>query len=115
MTRQLGDLGEQLVAHYLEQQGFTIVARNFSIKQGELDVVALKGELLVCVEVKTRSTVYFATSSVVTPSKQKKIVTAAKHFRAYNGYVDKVIRFDVALVEYQSGAITYIDNAFYGL
>lgn len=114
MTHFLGNLGEQLVATYLEQQGFSIVARNFRIKQGELDIVALKGELLACVEVKTRSTVYFATSSVITPSKQKKIVTAAKHFRAYAGYLDKVVRFDVALVAYQSGEITYIDNAFYG-
>jgi putative endonuclease len=114
MSHFLGNLGEELVATYLKQQGFSIVARNFRIKQGELDIVALKGELLACVEVKTRSTVYFATSSVITPSKQKKIVTAAKHFRVSEGYLDTVVRFDVALVDYQSGEITYIDNAFYG-
>lgn len=114
MTQFLGNAGEELVATYLKKQGFFIVARNFRIKQGELDIVALKGDLLACVEVKTRSTIYFATSSVITISKQKKIVTAAKHFCASAGYLDKAIRFDVALVEYQSGAITYIGNAFYG-
>ena len=115
MTRTLGNLGEQLVVDYLEKQGFSIVARNFRVKEGELDIVAMKKELLACVEVKTRSNIYFTTSSVITPSKQKKIITAAKYFKAYHGYIDKIVRFDVALVEYQSGTITYIDNAFYGL
>ncbi len=115
MTRAtLGASGEELVADYLKQQGFSIIARNFRIKEGELDIVALKDELLVCVEVKTRSAIYFATSSVITPSKQKKIIFTAKYFKAYKGYIDKVIRFDVALVDSQAGSIAYIDNAFYG-
>ena len=114
MTQPLGNAGEELVAAYLTQQGFTVVARNFRVKEGELDIVALKDELLICVEVKTRSTIYFATSEVITRSKQKKIVTAAKYFRALHGYLAKGVRFDVALVAYHSEEITYIPNAFYG-
>lgn len=52
----LGRRGEQLAAEHLERLGFTIVARNFRTRHGELDLVAYDGRALVFVEVKTRRT-----------------------------------------------------------
>ncbi len=51
---QLGRHGEQLAAQHLERLGFTIVARNFRTRHGELDLVAFDGAVLVFAEVKTR-------------------------------------------------------------
>lgn len=51
---QVGRIGEDLAAHYLEQQGYEIVDRNYRTRYGEIDIVALDGEALVFVEVKTR-------------------------------------------------------------
>ena len=51
---QLGRAGEQLAADHLERMGFSIVARNFRTRFGELDLVAFDGSVLVFVEVKTR-------------------------------------------------------------
>ncbi|MBC9928034.1 MULTISPECIES: YraN family protein [unclassified Leucobacter] len=54
-SRALGDHGEELAASYLEERGYQILARNWRIARGELDLVALDGDTIVAVEVKTRS------------------------------------------------------------
>lgn len=109
---QIGIQGEETTSQFLIKQGFTIIERNFRIRGGEIDIIAIKKELLIFVEVKSRSTLYFNTSEVITKSKQKKIILAAKTFLARNQYIDKVCRFDVALVKSYSSSITYLANAF---
>ncbi|MBS1987727.1 YraN family protein [Candidatus Dependentiae bacterium] len=114
-TQTLGQQGEQAVTQWLLARHFTILAQNYRTKAGEVDVIARKGELIVFVEVKTRSTAYFATSTVVTYGKQKKIGRAAQHFVLKNRFFDHVLRFDVAtLVRQTNGSfsIEYIENAF---
>lgn len=54
LRHRLGRAGEQFAADHLERLGFTIVARNFRTRHGELDLVAFDGSALVFVEVKTR-------------------------------------------------------------
>ncbi|MFT6765781.1 MAG: putative endonuclease [Alteromonas naphthalenivorans] len=110
----IGAQGEERIAQHLESYGFTILKRNFTVRSGEIDIIACKNELLVFVEVKTRSNVYFNTSEVITRSKQKKIALAAKTFLARQNLTDKVYRFDVALIDNNSSKITYMPNAFYG-
>ncbi|HEX5225995.1 MAG TPA: YraN family protein [Solirubrobacteraceae bacterium] len=52
-AQQLGVLGEQLAARHLERRGCTILACNAHVAGGEIDLVALHGDTLVFVEVKT--------------------------------------------------------------
>ncbi|MDA8038225.1 MAG: YraN family protein, partial [Actinomycetota bacterium] len=52
--RALGALGEDLAAHWYAERGFRVVARNWRCREGECDLVASKGVLLVFCEVKTR-------------------------------------------------------------
>lgn len=56
-TRQqeLGRQGEDLACGYLEGQGLVVLSRNWTCRDGELDVVAVEGDRLVVCEVKTRS------------------------------------------------------------
>jgi putative endonuclease len=113
----LGTQGEQFVATWLKEKGFSIVAQNYATKQGEIDVIASKGDLIAFVEVKTRHEKYFALSQVITPAKQRKIIQTARHFMAMRGYNHtKVGRFDVALVEWntfgEQPSLEYIENAF---
>lgn len=110
--RALGDAGEAHITHKLEARGFTILARNYTIRGGEIDIIALKDELVLFIEVKTRTRSDFALSEVITPSKQKKIIFAARYFLATQNITDKVCRFDVALVEGSDKKTTYIPNAF---
>ena len=52
--REVGQLGEDLAARYLEKRGFRIIDRNYRKKWGEIDLVALKDGITRFVEVKAR-------------------------------------------------------------
>lgn len=116
-NQQLGSKGELAVAHQLMQEGYTIIARNYRIRGGEIDIIARKKEVLAFVEVKTRCNVQFPLSQVITYSKQKTIIRTAKQFLCHYNQetLDTVYRFDVALVQEKDvSSITYIPNAFVG-
>lgn len=110
-----GTAAESYVCRYLEQQGYKVLARNYRIVQGELDIVARRDNLLVCVEVKARRALYFPISSVVTPSKQKKFIRAARSYIHIHRLFNVAVRFDVALVYCKNDStweLTYIPRAF---
>lgn len=54
-AKTLGFRGETIAAQFLKSKGYEILANNFTIRGGEIDVVALCGRTLVFVEVKTRT------------------------------------------------------------
>ncbi len=54
-AKTLGFSGETLAAQFLKNKGYEILANNFTIRGGEIDLVALCGATLVFVEVKTRT------------------------------------------------------------
>jgi len=115
--RKCGNEGEKFVAQALEKQGFTIEQRNYQWRMGEIDLIARKKQLLVFVEVKTRTKKYadFDLSMVITPSKQHKIIATAQHYLALHDLQDVGARFDVALIEPDTQGnphLTYIPDAF---
>jgi putative endonuclease len=114
--KKLGNQGEELIASWLKKQNFSILARNYRTKWGEIDLVVAQGEVIAFVEVKTRKTQYFPLSLVVTTSKQRKIIKTAKHFISQYQITNKVLRFDVATITFNNYAheIDYIRNAFQG-
>ena len=115
VKRELGNKGEDEVAKWLEGHGFVILARNYTVRVGEVDIIAAYKDLVSFIEVKTRTTEYFPISQVVTPTKQKKIIKAAQYFVLKNNIIDKVLRFDVATVHFETAdrhRISYIKNAF---
>ena len=112
--QQLGMRGEDQIAHYLIDQGFTILARNYQKQYGELELVAVKDNTLAFVEVKTRAYHLFEAAALVPLSKQKKIIKTAYAFIAEHKMTDKVYRFDIALIYTTCGMleIDYIPDAF---
>ena len=52
---KFGDLGERIAKNYLIRQGYEILDTNYKTKLGEIDIVAKEDDILVFVEVKTRS------------------------------------------------------------
>ncbi|MBI2775582.1 YraN family protein [Candidatus Dependentiae bacterium] len=110
----IGQLGEDAAVQHLLSNNYTIVARNFRKKGGEIDIIAQKKDLIVFVEVKTRTSNYFALSEIIVPSKQRKIIITAHSYILENKLRDYILRFDIALV-HQVGEkfkIDYIENAF---
>jgi putative endonuclease len=111
-TKQVGNAGEEQTVTYLKSQGFTIVARNYAKRYGEIDIIAQKKDVLAFVEVKFRTKQFFDTTEVITRSKQRKIIMVAKEFICSHTVENKVCRFDVALIEKETNSLCYIPNAF---
>ena len=117
-ARLLGQWGEEQVAEKLRRDGWTIVARNFRCRMGELDLVAENGTFLAFVEVKLRKDDRFGSAcEAVTASKQSKLRAAAQ-FYLMSHPTRLQPRFDVAEVYAPQGVRTetptiyYIENAF---
>ena len=71
---RLGAVGETLAARYYERLGFEVLARNWRCATGELDLVVGRGDLVVFVEVKSRSSLAFGhPAEAVTRDKQRRI------------------------------------------
>ena len=111
----LGRRGERAAERYLRRNGYRIVARNFRAAGAEIDLVAIDGETLVFVEVKTRSSrAAGAPEEAVDERKQKQMRRAAEAFaRRYRA--DEIeMRFDIVAVD-ASGKrleIELLRNAF---
>lgn len=65
MTKQFnrikGNVGEEMAAHYLRDNGYQIIDQNNSTKFGELDLIATKNDILIFVEVKLKQTEDYGT------------------------------------------------------
>ena len=109
----LGRIGEGKAQKYLRKKGYKIIEKNYTTKLGEVDLIALYGDLLVFIEVKTRtSTAYGNPADAVDYFKQKKYVLLAENYLAFNkDHKNKAVRFDV--VEVLNNEINHIEGAFY--
>lgn len=96
LTRLLGDKGERLAARYLRKQGMRILARNYRNQFGEIDLIALDGDQVVFVEVKTRKSNRFGEPvEAVGYAKQKKLTQLALGWLKKHRLLDRSARFDI--------------------
>lgn len=111
----MGLAGEDLACRELEKRGYTIVARRYRLRGGEIDIVARDGETLVFIEVKARSSHEFGSAAeAVTPLKQRQLTRLATEYLMRHHLHDHACRFDVVSIHYDGGTsqIEVIPNAF---
>jgi putative endonuclease len=97
-TKQIGDAGEEAAARHLVVNGLEVLARNFRVKGGEIDLVCRDGTSTVFVEVRRRAKANFGGAAAsVTATKQRRLILAARHWLARHG--DVPCRFDCVLIE----------------
>ena len=112
---ELGKLGEELAADFLQKNGYTIIETNFVFQKAEIDIIAQKANILAVVEVKTRSSVDFGSpQDFVNPKKIKLLVKAIDDYVISND-LDLEIRFDIIAVHKEGAAfiIEHLEDAFY--
>lgn len=112
---ELGRKGEAIAARFLEGLGYRIEQRNYRCAVGEIDLIALIGEYLVFVEVKTRSSGGNLHPSLsVTRTKQRKVRQVGEHYCSHHPEFSLQPRFDVISVEVGKNgeAVEHIVNAF---
>ncbi|MBR6760955.1 MAG: YraN family protein [Oscillospiraceae bacterium] len=113
--RAIGRIGEDAVCRLLETRGCEILCRNYTIKGGEIDIIARQEEWLLFVEVKTRRQNALVSGTIaVNRQKQQRILQTALRYLMEHP-LDLQPRFDVAEVEYTGSVVRhihYIERAF---
>ncbi len=115
----LGTKGEDMVARFMRNKGFTLIKRNYQCRWGEIDIIAEMGDFIVFTEVKTRKEdTAVPIEEAVDIRKRKRLILSAEDFLSKYPS-DKQPRFDTALVTASSKAngetgysLKYIESAF---
>jgi len=113
--KELGQKGEELALRFLKKNGYRIIQTNYSCKLGEVDIIAQEKDVLVFVEVKTRTSMAFGPPQLaVTPTKQHQLSKVALYFLKEKRIEDPKARFDVVAILLAPGIeeIELIKNAF---
>lgn len=116
-TKNVGDKGEDYACKYLKHNKYKIICRNYRKKYGEIDIVAIKNNVIAFVEVKTRHENSMTNPvDAVDKRKQLRLIKTASAFLSENKY-DMFCRFDVCEVYVKKDnqkliSINYIENAF---
>lgn len=112
---ELGKKGEELAINYLAKKGYRILNKNWRYQHLEIDIIAKDGDMLVFVEVKTRSTGFFGNpEDAISTQKIRRLVDAAE---AYILITDSDLdsRFDVISIllhPNKTPEIEHFDDAF---
>ena len=98
-NKALGDFGEGVAAAHLQSIGMVVLARNWSCRFGEIDIVARDGSTLVICEVKTRSsTTYGGPFEAITGHKAARLRRLAMHWLEVHDVDPPSLRIDVVSV-----------------
>ena len=112
----LGRLGEQLARDFLIAKGYKILEQNWSCGHKEIDIIAMDGNELVIVEVKTRRVQCLVDpEETVDKLKQRFLIWAAESYVERNN-LDVDVRFDIVAIVVDKNnehRIDHIENAFY--
>lgn len=114
-TLQTGKTGEDKAAGYLVSNGYRIIERNWKTQGGEIDIIAVKCETIVFVEVKTLpNATPDMLQAVLGIQKQKRIIKTSKRFiQIHREYSKYFVRFDVIINDMQGlPPVYHIENAF---
>ncbi|MCP1305903.1 YraN family protein [Paenibacillus tyrfis] len=116
--KELGALGEAAAADHLLRQGLKLRARNWRCRTGEIDLIAEDREILVFIEVRTRSIggTFGTPQESVHARKQRQVMETAQVYMHMQRLQDKQVRFDVISIQTDpAGAVReleHIRNAF---
>lgn len=113
---KIGRHGEAHAALFLQNHGYKILARNYTVRGGEIDIIARNAETLVFVEVKSCRTKSFGEPETwVDERKQQRIGAAANRYLAEQDIENLDCRFDVITVDFSQNPpfINHLIDAFW--
>lgn len=106
-----GRLGEQAAVDFLKKINYKILDRNFRAGYGEIDIIAVKDNVLVFVEVKTRSSDNFGTPfEAITPWKLKPLIRTAQFYKSSHKGLPMEMRIDAIGVKVKENQIESIEH-----
>jgi putative endonuclease len=117
--QRTGRKGEAVAYNFVRELGYAVLERNWRCRAGEIDLIALDGECLVFIEVKTRRTAIAGTAEeAVGPAKAQRILAAAEWYLAEHADLAEMIwRVDlIAINQHVRGdapAVVHLQNAIW--
>jgi putative endonuclease len=111
----LGKKGEKMATDFLIEKGYEILERNYRYLKHEVDIIARKENIVVAVEVKTRSTPEFGNpQDFVKPKQIQSLVKIIDHYVTEQD-LDVEVRFDIiAIIKNKLGVrLEHLEDAFY--
>lgn len=113
--RKAGNIGEGAVCGFLARQGYEIIKRNFTVRGGEIDIIAEKADIIAFVEVKTRTIGSMTSAEEAADLRKQRLIIRTAQAYLQNVAQPLQCRFDVATVETEGGKVKklrYYVNAF---
>lgn len=106
-----GMQGEAVALAFLNLHGYHILAKRYRTPYGEIDIIARHENMIVCVEVKTRSSLSDSLKALHSPQ-QERIINAYLYFiQSFPDYANDAVRFDVIVCAPNSKPL-HVKNAF---
>jgi len=111
----LGKEGENFACKLLLEKGYTILQRNYRFRKAEIDIVAMDGQHIVFVEVKSRTTTWVENLAELVSKKQRKMLVLAADHYLISKKIDMEARFDIISLLKIGNAlkVEHLKNAFY--
>ena len=112
---ELGKLGEELAAEYLQKNGYAILETNWVFQKAEIDILAQRNNTLAVVEVKTRSSIEFGLPQDFVKPKKIQLLVKAVHAYVTENDLDLEVRFDIIAISKkgQEFVIEHLTDAFF--
>ncbi|MGC9375440.1 MAG: YraN family protein [Bacteroidales bacterium] len=111
---ELGKKGEEIALTYLKSKQYIVKETNWRFRKNEVDIITEKDNLLVVVEVKTRTSEYFENPKEAVTKKKQKFIIQATDAYIQEKNIEKEVRFDIVGVTIINGKtkIEHIQEAF---
>ncbi|MFH1639628.1 MAG: YraN family protein [Chloroflexota bacterium] len=114
--RDTGMLGEKLARSFLEERGYRVIGTNYRSPEGEIDIITLKADWLIFVEVRTKKSLRFGSpEESVTRLKKEHLIACAERYRQEHNNLPELWRIDFVAVELTPAGklrrIALIENA----
>jgi putative endonuclease len=98
--QKLGKFGEELACKYLKGKGYKIIDQNYYARSGEIDIIAKYNDVLVFVEVKTRTNQNFGLpEEAIDYYKQQKLKKTVEYYLLKHNFSDQNFRVDSVAIE----------------
>ena len=102
----IGKIGEKIAQFYLKDKGFLILETNFTCKLGEIDIICVKDNKLIFIEVKTKSVSLFKEiedntfmpEKRISHEKKKKILKAIRNYLNYNKIDESKTNIEISAI-----------------
>ena len=98
--RETGILGERIAADFLKTKGYKILEANYRCPEGEVDIVAIDGDTLVFIEVRTKtSTAFGSPEESITEAKKERLRAVSAYYQQDHDNLPQLVRIDVIAIK----------------